>query len=172
MQGLELSLPVVQNEDSNYYLRRSFSGGSSNDGCLIRPSWDSTSWADGLCHVIHGHNIHNGAMFGKLDAYRKQDFYSANPTFTLYTPDGDYQCRIFSAHDAKSDDPCYALDYSEGEDYDAFLRYLKELSLYDTGVDVPSGSHILTLSTCRSAYASNNQRFVVHAITEPINHAQ
>lgn len=72
--GLELSLPVVQNEDSNYYLRRSFSGASSNDGCLIRPSWDSTSWADGLCHVIHGHNIHNGAMFGKLDAYRKQDF--------------------------------------------------------------------------------------------------
>ena len=66
--GLKLSLPVVQNEDSNYYLRRSFSGGSSNDGCLIRPSWDSTSWADGLCHVIHGHNIHNGAMFGKLDA--------------------------------------------------------------------------------------------------------
>lgn len=118
--GLELSLPVVQNEDSNYYLRRSFSGASSNDGCLIRPSWDSTSWADGLCHVIHGHNIHNGAMFGKLDAYRKQDFYSANPTFTLYTPDGDYLCRIFSAHDAKSDDPCYALDYSEGEDYDAF----------------------------------------------------
>lgn len=170
--GLELSLPVVQNEDSNYYLRRSFSGASSNDGCLIRPSWDSTSWADGLCHVIHGHNIHNGAMFGKLDAYRKQDFYSANPTFTLYTPDGDYLCRIFSAHDAKSDDPCYALDYSEGEDYDAFLRYLKELSLYDTGVDVPSGSHILTLSTCRSAYASNNQRFVVHAIMEPINHAQ
>ena len=95
-----------------------------------------------------------------------------NPTFTLYTPDGDYLCRIFSAHDAKSDDPCYALDYSEGEDYDAFLRYLKELSLYDTGVDVPSGSHILTLSTCRSAYASNNQRFVVHAIMEPINHAQ
>ena len=93
VQGLELSLPVVQNEDSNYYLRRSFSGGSSNDGCLIRPSWDSTSWADGLCHVIHGHNIHNGAMFGKLDAYRKQDFYSANPTFTLYTPDGDYLCR-------------------------------------------------------------------------------
>ena len=44
--------------------------------------------------------------------------------------------------------------------------------LYDTGVDVPSGSHILTLSTCRSAYASNNQRFVVHAIMEPINHAQ
>lgn len=103
--GLELSLPVVQNEDSNYYLRRSFSGASSNDGCLIRPSWDSTSWADGLCHVIHGHNIHNGAMFGKLDAYRKQDFYSANPTFTLYTPDGDYLCRIFSAHDAKSDEP-------------------------------------------------------------------
>ena len=95
-RGLELSLPVVQNEDSNYYLRRSFSGASSNDGCLIRPSWDSTSWADGLCHVIHGHNIHNGAMFGKLDAYRKQDFYSANPTFTLYTPDGDYLCRIFS----------------------------------------------------------------------------
>ena len=41
-----------------------------------------------------------------------------------------------------------------------------------SAVDVPSGSHILTLSTCRSAYASNNQRFVVHAIMEPINHAQ
>ena len=38
--GLELSLPVVQNEESNYYLRRSFSGASSNDGCLIRHSWD------------------------------------------------------------------------------------------------------------------------------------
>ena len=36
----------------------------------------------------------------------------------------------------------------------------------------PAAAIYLTLSTCRSAYASNNQRFVVHAIMEPINHAQ
>lgn len=77
--GLELSLPVVQNEDSNYYLRRSFSGGSSNDGCLIRPSWDSTSWADGLCHVIHGHNIHNGAMVRQAGCLPQAGFLQRKP---------------------------------------------------------------------------------------------
>lgn len=166
--GLDLSLPVTRNADSTYYLRRGFDGAFSNNGCLFRPSWDAGGWADSLCHVIHGHNIYNGAMFGKLDQFRNEEFLAENPSFVLYTPEGDFRCTIFSVHDAVANDASYALEFEPGEEYDAFLEYLKALSLWDTGVEVPSGSRILTLSTCRSSYASNNQRFVVHAIMEPM----
>lgn len=168
MPGLDLSLPVMQSEDSTYYLRRNFDGEYSNSGSLIRPSWDEGSWADGLCHVIHGHNIHDGSMFGSLDRYRDADFCAQNPTFTLYTPDGDFLCTVFSAHEALATDDCYRLDFQPGEDYQAFLEDLKNLSFYDTGTELQPDSRVLTLSTCRSSYASNNQRFVVHAVMTPL----
>ena len=81
--------------------------------------------------------------------------------------------QIFSVWvcDANDDTDCIQADPDDA----AFQQILDKAvagCAFDYGVDVTTDDHILTLSTCRSAYASNNQRFVVHAIMEPINHAQ
>lgn len=162
MPGLGISLPVVQAADNETYLHRSFDGSDSPAGCLFF----AAPAGDGLYRVIYGHNLHDGSMFNGLLNYRDEDFYAANPTFTLYTPEGAGTWRIFSCHTATDMEELYRTDRTAGEEYDAFLQQLLEASEYDTGVELPEGAQVVTLSTCLTSYGSGLERYVVHAYRE------
>ena len=43
-----------------------------------------------------------------------------------------------------------------------YLKYIKSIARYDTGVEVTAESKIVSLSTC--TYASETQRLVVHGV--------
>ena len=162
MPGLGISLPVVQAADNETYLHRSFDGSDSPAGCLFF----AAPAGDGLYRVIYGHNLHDGSMFNGLLNYRDEDFYAANPTFTLYTPEGAGTWRIFSCHTATDMEELYRTDRTAGEEYDAFLQQLLEASEYDTGAELPEGAQVVTLSTCLTSYGSGMERYVVHAYRE------
>ena len=162
MPGLGISLPVVQAADNETYLHRSFDGSDSPAGCLFF----AAPAGDGLYRVIYGHNLHDGSMFNGLLNYREEDFYAANPTFTLYTPEGAGTWRIFSCHTATDMEELYRTDRTAGEEYDAFLQQLLEASEYDTGAELPEGAQVVTLSTCLTSYGSGLERYVVHAYRE------
>lgn len=162
MPGLGISLPVVQAADNETYLHRSFDGSDSPAGCLFF----AVPAGDGLYRVIYGHNLHDGSMFNGLLNYRDEDFYAANPTFTLYTPEGAGTWRIFSCHTATDMEELYRTDRTAGEEYDAFLQQLLEASEYDTGAELPEGAQVVTLSTCLTSYGSGLERYVVHAYRE------
>ena len=164
MPGLDLELPVVQAQDNQTWLHQGFDGQPSPEGCLFFGV--SGGEEPDLYRVIYGHNLHTGSMFSGLTNYREEDFYRANPTFTLCTPEGDQTWRIFSCHDATDTEDLYRTSRTGGEEYDAFVAELKAASLYDTGVEVPQGAQVLTLSTCSTSYGSGLQRFVVHAYRE------
>lgn len=166
MPGLGVSLPVVQAQDDQTYLHKGFSGESDPNGCLFIAAPQEGQTTD-LYRVIYGHNIHTGAMFGQLTKYADENFYRKNPSFTLCTPQGDKTCRIFSCHAAVDGEDLYETAREPGEAYDAFLQQLKAASLYDTGVAVPGGSQVITLSTCSTSYGGGTERFVVHAIIDP-----
>ena len=162
MPGLGISLPVVQAADNETYLHRSFDGSDSPAGCLFF----AAPAGDGLYRVIYGHNLHDGSMLNGLLNYRDEDFYAANPTFTLYTPEGAGTWRIFSCHTATDMEELYRTDRTAGEEYDAFLQQLLEASEYDTGAELPEGAQVVTLSTCLTSYGSGLERYVVHAYRE------
>ena len=162
MPGLGISLPVVQAADNETYLHRSFDGSDSPAGCLFF----AAPAGDGLYRVIYGHNLHDGSMFNGLLNYRDEGFYAANPTFTLYTPEGAGTWRIFSCHTATDMEELYRTDRTAGEEYDAFLQQLLEASEYDTGAELPEGAQVVTLSTCLTSYGSGLERYVVHAYRE------
>lgn len=162
MPGLGISLPVVQAADNETYLHRSFDGSDSPAGCLFF----AAPAGDELYRVIYGHNLHDGSMFNGLLNYRDEDFYAANPTFTLYTPEGAGTWRIFSCHTATDMEELYRTDRTAGEENDAFLQQLLEASEYDTGAELPEGAQVVTLSTCLTSYGSGLERYVVHAYRE------
>ena len=54
------------------------------------------------------------------------------------------------------------LEFASKEEYQRFLDLTKEISLYDTGVEVTTSDRVVTLSTCTSA--SDNHRFVVRGV--------
>ena len=60
--ALDISYPVVQGEDNNYYLKHSFEGESVNAGCIFMDCEASADWSDRNTFVF-GHNMRDESMF-------------------------------------------------------------------------------------------------------------
>jgi len=56
----------------------------------------------------------------------------------------------------------YYTDLADKDDFDYYVKNVKERALYDTGVDAEWGDDLITLSTC--SYHVKNGRFVVVAV--------
>ena len=63
--ALDISYPVVQGEDNNYYLKHSFEGESVNAGCIFMDCEASADWSDRNTFVF-GHNMRDESMFGSF----------------------------------------------------------------------------------------------------------
>lgn len=104
-------------------------------------------------------------MFRHLQDYEDQSFWESNPYFYIYTPDGrEITYHIYSVGQVEDTSDTYLTSFASDEDYQVFLDMTKEISLYDTGVEVTTEDTIVTLSTCTSA--SDEHRFVVRGVKE------
>ena len=115
--------------------------------------------------IVYGHRMKDGSMFRHLQDYEDQSFWESNPYFYIYTPDGrEITYHIYSVGQVEDTSDTYLTSFASDEDYQAFLDMTKEISLYDTGVEVTTEDTIVTLSTCTSA--SDEHRFVVRGVKE------
>lgn len=164
--GMKIDYPVMQNEDDEYYLHHDFYGNDSKYGCLyVRERADLN---DGTNFVIYGHNMKDGSMFGDLDLYKDEGFYQEHSVISFDTL---YEERIYeivavfpSQVYSEQEDAFKYYQFYEAdtqEEFDDFYDNIKELSLYDTGVEAQFGDTFLTLSTC--AYHVTDGRLVVVA---------
>ena len=157
LEGTKLSYPVMYTPgDPQYYLRRDFIDGES-----------SPTDANVL---IHGHNMKNGTMFNALMQYEDEQFWTSHPVIQFNTPFslGDYQVLgVFvtkiSGDPAKDAFPYYEYAHiTEEVQFQAYVAKVKEMALYETGVNAVYGDQLLTLSTCDNV--TDDGRLVVVAV--------
>lgn len=166
IDGMKIDYPILQNADNEYYLHHDFYGGSSKYGCLyVKNHADLQA---GTNFVIYGHNMKDGSMFGDLDLYQKESFYKEHSRIsfdTLYEERTYDIIAVFRSQVYDADDDVFKYyqfyEADTQEEFDDFYSNIKELSLYDTGVEAQFGDTFLTLSTC--AYHVQDGRFVVVA---------
>ena len=166
IEGMKIDYPVMQNGDDKYYLHRDFYGNDSKYGCLyVRKQADLDA---GTNFIIYGHNMKDGSMFGDLDLYGKESFFKEHPTVsfdTLYEERTYEIVAVFRSQVYNVDDDVFKYyqfyEAETQEDFEDFYGNIKELSLYDTGVEAKFGDTFLTLSTC--AYHVQDGRLVVVA---------
>ena len=148
VDDLDISYPIVQTADNDHYLNHDATGAPSIDGAIFLDCRNS-SFSDDLHSLLYGHNMLDGSMFGTLQKYTDEQFYKdGKGTFVIYAPTGAYQYEIFAVQVVDADDEAYTVGYKTAEVYDAFVRNLKEGSMYDTGVELGNLDHVVTLSTC------------------------
>lgn len=94
--ALDLSYPVVQGEDNQYYLHHTYEKTENFAGTLFADKKNAPDFSDPNT-IIYGHNMKNGTMFGSLKKFKDQAVYNAEPYIWLLTPDVNYQYEIFSA---------------------------------------------------------------------------
>lgn len=158
-----VDFPVVH-KDNEFYLNRDFyqkhnAGGTAflDVECSILPKSDNL--------IIHGHNMKNGTMFGKLYTLLNLETLKSDPFAyfdTLYEQ-GVYVPYSVSVVSLNPKDANYASIYEtnfSGDEAKAFyINELRSLSYFNFPIDVSPRDELLTLITCHGG--NNEQRLVV-----------
>lgn len=169
LEGTVINYPVMLTPaDEEYYLKKGFDKKYDINGI---------PFMDARCNVeepttnflIYGHNMKNGSMFSALLSYEQEAFYKEHPVIRFdtvymrgeYEIVGVFRAQIPYASDKESYRYYSFIDTQDEEEYNTYIRYVKEQSFYETGITAEYGTQLLTLSTCdRSVEAG---RFVVVA---------
>lgn len=157
IRALDISYPVVQGKDNDYYLHRTFEKTDNFAGCLFVNSYNMGDFTDQNT-IIYGHNMKNGSMFGKLKNFNDPEVFKKCRYFWIFTPDFIYQYRIFSASVVDKTGLTYQISFTDDE-FDQFISRAYSNSVVDNqDVTVTKEDRIVTLSTCTG---DDSTRFVV-----------
>ena len=169
INNTEVNFPVVQTTDNDKYLEYNFYKYKSTYGCPFVDYRNNVK--NGIENfdtntTIYGHHIRNGAMFAKLDVYKKLSGYKKSPVIEFNTITGDYKWKVVSvfitnvhSRDDNGSMFNYTSKLSTDAEFENFVEQIKLRSMYDIDVDIQKGDKFITLSTC--SYDFDGARLVI-----------
>ena len=166
--GTLISYPVLQGEDNDFYLHRSYDKEESNAGSIFVEASNSPGFIDGNT-IIYGHHMKNKSMFASLDYWADQEYYEEHPVLWLLTPEQDYKIVLFSGYTTSAVSDTYTTFPAGDPLLDEYID--ESLGKSDFQADVmPDGTgRYVLLSTC--AYNFKDARYVLHGMLEPVDSA-
>lgn len=168
VKNTKIDYPVMLTpNNSEYYLHRNYEKEEDVNGL---PFLDAKCdiWDDNSNLMIYGHHMKSGLMFAHLLDFESEHFYRGHKTVYLDTLYDEREYEVVAAF--------YSQIYKEDEDvfkyyhhigpltegqFDEYVKNVKKLSRYDTGITPQYGEQLLTMVTC--AYHTADGRFVVVA---------
>lgn len=155
----EISYPVVQGEDNNFYLHQTYEKNYNFAGTIFIDYENKRDFSD--CNtLVYGHNMKNGSMFGHLKKFAEdQETYNKSKYFWILTPDKNYRYEIISAYTTGVNSDTYTLFKGPGDEFQSYLETIKGYSEIQTDPgELTIKDKIVTLSTCTG---NESTRFVV-----------
>ena len=153
--GTQINYPVVQGKDNDYYLHRDLNGQKSTAGTIfLDENHPMTERTQNL--LLHGHNMKDGTMFGRLAQYEKNlEYLKAHAFIDFSTLWHQERYVVFAVLDVSLDigddrfveyfaHPTFKSD----EEFERYIRRVELASLYAIPMDVKPTDALLTLSTC------------------------
>ncbi len=148
--GTNISYPVVQAADNDYYLRKDLDGNYLVSGTIFMDYRSNPDFSDAKT-LIYGHHMKNGTMFGNIELYNDPAFLSENPDLYIVLPDLTYHYAIYAYMVVGSaDNQIYAMnDMQTEKERRDFLTYIRENARYiNDDLKPTADSLFLILSTC------------------------
>ncbi len=159
--GADISYPVVQGKDDEYYLKHNFRKEEDLFGCIFLEH-NNKKDLTGSHSIIYGHNMEGNMMFANLNRYEQPEFLKKCPEIEILTPERKFLYRIFSVEQASSRSAAFEYGYElSSPAYKLQLTELKNNSMYDTGIEPEKSEPIVTLITCNS-HLDKEIRMAVH----------
>jgi len=144
---------VVVHRDNTHYLYRSFTGERNLAGTVFLEEGNSIRPRDANL-ILHGHNMADGTMFGKLARLLDPAILRREPLLrfdtlyqdALYVP---YALTIFSINSAASDYfDVVQTSFNTPEAMVDYVNWLRAHSLLDFPTQIQQDDRLLTLVTC------------------------
>ena len=166
----KINYPVVQADDNEYYLNRSFKRKEANCGTLFMDYQNNINPLDRNT-ILFGHNMGSSSslMFSQLTKFKKQSYWEKHQTLQFDTPyrTGTWQILAVCHLDVGTLEQFNFLqqDFISDDAFVGFVQSLKTRALYETDVYAPADGRLLTLVTCdRSGGFGKNGRLLVVAV--------
>lgn len=150
IEKLDISYPIMQSKDNEYYLSKNIYGENSISGSIFL-DYRNNGFQDNNT-ILYGHTMQNGTMFGKLENIMEGKLGTDIDIF-IYTKDKIYKYKVVSAYEIKPN------EFKINENIDKLIGKSK----IDFQKDVDKNSRYLTLYTCTK---TATKRVIVHAILE------
>lgn len=163
--GADISYPVVQAEDNEYYLRHSFEKQEDLFGSIFLDAENQNDFRDSHS-FLYGHNMEGNMMFANLNKYEAAEFLEKCPEFYIFTPEYKFLYRIFSVEQAEEGGESFRYGMKRNSrEYRQHLVWLEEHSMYPTGITPLPSMPVVSLVTCNSRL-DETIRMVVHGTLE------
>lgn len=163
--GTQLSFPLLQGEDNDFYLHHDIYGQESRYGAIFA-DYKADLYGGESNIIIYGHHMRNGSMFGSLEEYDSRSYYEEHPSFFLFLPEEEREYEIIAVlrNDiySREKEPFQYYDYERiatKEMFDEYCQGIKSYSLYDTGLTAEYGDELVTLCTC--SYSGKDERLLI-----------
>ncbi len=170
LDGTEIDYPVLQGENNLSYINTDVYGNFALAGSIFLDSSCSRSFQDSY-HLLYGHHMEGGKMFGDLDRYKDQTFFQEHTTGTLILPDRSYTLRVFACLVEPASEPAIFSPWQWKEDVSGLVDFVDENALLvrQETVDQIRASEehpqVLAMSTCASEFT--DARTILLALMEP-----
>lgn len=163
ISGADISYPVVQGEDDEFYLKHDFERKEDLFGSIFLGHHNDAAFTDSHS-FIYGHNMEGHMMFANLNQYEQPEFLEKCPQFEIVTPEKKLVYDIFSVEQAGEGGAAFEYGYDlDSPSYQRQLAALKRNSMYETGIWPDAHKPMVTLITCNSRL-DEKVRMAVHGI--------
>ena len=158
--GTQIDFPLLQGEDNEYYLKRTWDGEWNIMGSIFLETENNPDFTD-FNTIIYGHNMNDGSMFAELKQYTSQDYAQQHPYVYIRSGEEIYRYEVFAAFEAEVESATYGLSFNQEKTRVNFLAEAQAQSEIDMAVEPALTDRVLTLSTCTGRGYSS--RWVVQA---------
>ena len=162
IDGTNISYPIVQGDDNDYYLERSYTGDYLVVGSIFADFRAYKNMDYNQNTVFYGHNIDNitsGQMFNNVTKFFDPELFN-NALIEIYTFDGIYYYKPFSIHQTVSTFQYFTMHFPTDADFIDFCEEMHALSKIKNDTTFNADDKIITLSTCTNV---GNGRYALHA---------
>lgn len=159
VENTNIDYPVVQSEDNEYYLTHDFNKNYLASGSIFMDY--RNDFENDKSILIYGHHMRNKTMFGEVLNFKKEEFFKENNLITIEYKGKTYTYEVFSTFVADLSKDNLKISFDDDEDYQDYIDYLKDRSLFDSDIEVSSNDRIITLYTC--SYEFEDARTLAHA---------
>ena len=154
----KINYPVAYTDNNFFYIDHIPPDTVNANGTIFIDCRNASDFSDqNTC--IYGHNMNDGSMFATLRSYREEGFYAEHPVMYISTPNFNYRIDLIAGFVTEPTSFAYAGKFESEEQFKAHIELCKDLSTFESEVEVAPTDRIVTLSTC--TYEIDDGRYVV-----------
>ena len=168
--GTRVNYPVMQTPDRpDYYLDKDFYGEPARQGAIYaREVCDVNKPSDNI--TLYGHHMQDGSMFADIMNYQHKDFYNEHKYIYFDTLIEHHVYEVIASFKTTASvgqgfKYHSYVDFSDEDQFAAFMRMVKGYDFFDTGLTAEYGDKLICLSTCEYTLVNGRQVVVAKRIS-------